>query len=120
MALPSYITPELVMIFLTFVLVVYILYKLFRVMFKAAVIAVASFSFPWVVKILDLPLPIEADVQTGLYFVIAGLGLFSIYQFFHFATYLLKILTWPLRLFLKKKTDIKKLKKDVEKIKKSH
>lgn len=97
MVVPAYITPELVIIFITFVLVVYILYKLFRVMFQAAIITVAAFSFPWIVNIFGLPFQIEANVQTGLYFALAGLGLFFIVQFFHFIAYALKIITWPFR-----------------------
>lgn len=103
MAVPPYITPELVVIFITFVLVVYVLYKLFKVMFQAAIITVAAFSFPWIVKILNLPLPIEANVQTGIYFALAGLGLFFVYQFFHFIVYILKIVVWPLRVLLRRK-----------------
>ncbi len=117
MAVPAYITPELVVIFITFVLVVYVLYKLFRVMFQAAIITVAAFSFPWIVKIFGLPFAIEANVQTGIYFALAGLGLFLVYQFFHFITYTLKIVTWPLRFFFshKEKTEMKKLEEEIKK-----
>jgi len=109
MPIPQYITPELVIIFITFVLVVYVLYKLFKVMFQAAIITVAAFSFPWIVKIFGLQFPIEANVQTGIYFALAGLSLFFIYQFFHFIIYIFKIITWPLR-FLFRHNEKKQIK----------
>lgn len=113
--IPDFVTPQVVLIFITFILVVFILYKLFKVIFKATLVTIAAFSFPWVVKALGLPFPIAADVQTGIYFAIAGLGLFLAYEFFHFFIHLLRILAWPFRALFGSDEN-KKLEKEEKKI----
>ncbi len=117
--IPDFITPQVVLIFITFILVVFILYKLFKVLFKATLVTIAAFSFPWIVKALGLPFPIAADVQTGIYFALAGLGLFLIYEFFHFAVYILKIIAWPVRALLgmEKHGEEKRMDEEMKKIK---
>lgn len=116
---PDFVTPQVVLIFITFILVVFILYKLFKVLFRATLVTIAAFSFPWIVKALGLPFPITADVQTGIYFAIIGLGLFFAYEFVHFIVYFLKLLTWPLRVMLglHKRDEEKKMEEEVKKIK---
>ncbi len=115
--IPDFITPQIVLIFITFVLVVFILYKLFRVLFKTTLVTIAAFSFPWIVQALGLPFPIEATVETGIYFALAGLGLFLLYEFFHFIIHFLKILAWPFRALFRE-DEHKKLEKEMKKIKK--
>ncbi len=117
---PDFVTPQVVLIFITFILVVFILYKLFKVLFKATLVTIAAFSFPWIVKALGLPFPIEATMDNGIYFALAGLGLFLFYEFFHFAVYLLKIASWPIRALLgmEKRSEEKRLEKEMRKIKK--
>lgn len=118
-AIPDFVTPQVVLIFITFILVVFILYKLFKLLFKATLVTIAAFSFPWIVQALGLPFPIEATAENGIYFALAGLGLFLLYEFFHFAVYLLKIAAWPIRALLgmEKRGEEKKLEKEMRKMK---
>ncbi len=118
--IPDFVTPQVVLIFITFILVVFILYKLFKVIFKATLVTIAAFSFPWIAKALGLPFPITADVQTGIYFAIIGLGLFLAYEFVHFIIYFLKILTWPLRelLGIRRRDEEKRMEEEMKRIKK--
>ena len=118
MAFPDFITPQVVLIFITFILVVFMLYKLFKVLFRATLVAIAAFSFPWIVQALGLPFPIAATVENGIYFAVAGLGLFFAYEFFHFIVHFFRMLFWPLRALLgsEKNDEEKKLEKEMKKI----
>ncbi|MBU3957564.1 MAG: hypothetical protein KKB25_00635, partial [Nanoarchaeota archaeon] len=75
-------------------------------------------SFPWIVQALGLPFPLTANIETGIYFAIIGLGLFLLYEFFHIAVYFAKLLTWPLRALLgmEKHNEEKKMQEEVKKI----
>ncbi len=118
MAFPDFITPQVVLIFITFILVVFMLYKLFKVLFRATLVAIAAFSFPWIVNALGLPFPIVANVETGIYFAVTGLGLFFAYEFFHFIIHFFRLLLWPLRALLgmEKHDEEKKMEKEIKKI----
>jgi|GEM_PF-1709699 len=115
-AIPDFITPQVVLIFITFILVVFILYKLFKVLFKATLVTIAAFSFPWIVQALSLPFPIAATVENGIYFAIAGLGLFFAYEFFHFTVHFFRILAWPIRALFRE-DEHEKMEKEMKKIK---
>lgn len=115
MPFPDFITPQIVLIFITFILVVFILYKLFKVLFKATLVTVAALSFPWIVQALGLPFPIAATVENGIYFAVAGLGLFFAYEFFHFLAHFFRILAWPIRALFKN-NESEKMEKEMKKI----
>ena len=93
--MPIEITLGTVMIFIGFIIVVFILYKLFKFLIRASIVVVASFAFPWIAKYFGLT--ITANLQTGVMFAAAGFILFFIYESFHFIVQLFKILTWPFR-----------------------
>ncbi len=93
----EYITPQIIIIFAVFIVVVFVLYKLFKLAFRTLVVAMAAFSFPWVVSFLNLPLPVTPDIQTGTYFAILGVVLYLIYEFFHVIIHILKFLLSPFR-----------------------
>ena len=95
------ITYETIIILSIFVAVVFILYRLFKMALRAALVGIASFSFPWVVKFLSLDLPITANVETGIQFALLGIALFFIYESAHTIVKVLKIITWPIRHLLK-------------------
>jgi hypothetical protein len=101
--LPEFITTQTIVIFLAFVIITFVLYKLVKAAVKATVIVIIAFSFPFIVNYLGLPLPITANIQTGLRFAILGLGLFIVYQFIHFILYFLKAITLPLRILFKRR-----------------
>ncbi len=98
----EFLTSEAILIFIIFIIVVFALYRLFKIVIRATIIAVAGFSFPWVVQYLGLQLPIEMTMETGIYFALMGVSLYLIYEFFHFIVYLIKILTWPFRVLLRR------------------
>jgi len=102
MAIPF--TPETILLFIVFATTIYFLYRLFQILIKASIITLAAFSFPWIVKLIGLPLTIPTTLETGLEFAVAGLLLFLVYEFFHFIVHFLKLITWPIRsLFRSKK-----------------
>lgn len=101
--LPEFLTFQNIFIFIVFIIVVFALYRLFKIIIRASIIAIAAFSFPWVVQYLGLPIPIEASVETGINFALVGVGLYFIYEFFHFIVYFLKIITWPIRVLFRRR-----------------
>jgi len=92
------ITADTVIIFLAFVVIVFVLYKTFKVIIKASLIVLAAFTFPWIAQYIGLP--IRASLEMGTMFAFAGFGLFMLYEFFNFIVQLFRILMWP---FKKKK-----------------
>jgi len=92
------ITIDTIILFLAFVVVVFVLYKTFKLLIRASLIVVAAFTFPWIAQYIGLP--IKASMEVGTTFALAGFGLFLTYEFFNFIVQLFKILTWP---FKKKK-----------------
>ncbi len=93
----EYITPQVALIFIAFIITVFILYKLFKIAIRTFMVGVIAFSFPWIVSILKLPLPVTADVQTGVYFAVAGVILYLIYEFFHIVIHIAKLILSPFR-----------------------
>ncbi len=83
---------------MAFIIIVFILYKLFKIIVRASIISIAGFVFPWIAKYMGLP--ITANIETGITFAFIGLILFLIYEFYHFIVQFFKILSWP---FKKKK-----------------
>jgi len=86
-----------------FVVTIIILYRTFKLILRGTLVAVAGFSFPWIVYYLGLPIPIIPSIETGIQFAILGISLFLIYEFFHFLKYIIKIIAWPFRKLAKKK-----------------
>ncbi len=89
------ITIDSILIFLAFVVVVFLIYKTFKLIFRASLIVSAAFTFPWIAQYVGLP--IRASMEMGTMFAAAGFGLFLVYEFFNFITQLIRILTWPFR-----------------------
>ena len=92
------ITIDTIILFLAFVVVVFVLYKTFKLLIRASLIVVAAFTFPWIAQYIGLP--IKASMEVGTTFALAGFGLFLAYEFFNFIAQLFRILIWP---FKKKK-----------------
>jgi hypothetical protein len=92
------ITLDSILIFFIFVVVVFVLYKTFKVIIKASLVVFAAFTFPWIAQYIGLP--VTASIETGLLFAAGGFGLFLLYEFFNFIAQLFRILMWP---FKKKK-----------------
>jgi hypothetical protein len=89
------ITFDSVIVFFAFIVVVFVLYKTFKVIVKASLIIAAAFTFPWIAQYIGLP--IAASFEMGAMFAFAGFGLFMIYEFFNFIAQLFKILIWPFK-----------------------
>jgi len=89
------LTFDTILMFLVFVVVVFVLYKTFKVIVKASLVVAAAFTFPWIAQYIGLPL--LPSVEMGLMFASAGFGLFMIYEFFNFIAQLFKILIWPFK-----------------------
>jgi hypothetical protein len=89
------VTLDTIIIFLAFVIVVFLVYKTFKMIVKATLIVVAAFTFPWIAQYMGLP--IMASLETGVMFAFAGFGLFLVYEFFNFIIQFFRILLWPFR-----------------------
>ena len=93
--MPIQISVETVVVFLAFIVGVFSFYKMFKLIMRGSLIVFASFMFPWVAQYVGLP--VIASVEVAINFALAGLGLFLIYEFYHFVTHLFKILMWPFK-----------------------
>jgi hypothetical protein len=89
------VTMETIIIFFAFIIFVFVLYKLFKVIIRASIISIAGFAFPWVASYMGLP--ITANIETGITFAFIGLGLFFVYEFYNFIVQFFRLLTWPFR-----------------------
>ncbi len=95
------LTPQNVAIFIVFVVVLVILYKTVKFVAKLLAIASLSFSFPWIVKILNLPIPVDATIEVGVKFMLLGIGVFLVYEFWHITKKILEIILLPFKLLWK-------------------
>ena len=101
--MPLEITYETALILATFVIIVFVIYRVFKMALRGALVAIAAFSFPWIVDFLNLGLPITASAETGIQFALLGIALFLIYEFAHLIIRILKILSWPFRRILRRR-----------------
>lgn len=97
------LTYQNIAVFLVFVTVIFILYKAFKFITKAIIIAVLSFLFPWIVSFLRLPVPITADINTAVQFMFLGIAVFLLYEFWHIAKTIISLILKPLKLILKRR-----------------
>lgn len=93
---------QTIIIFIVFAIVIFLIYKVFRITMKVILIAAIAFAFPWIVQYLRLPLPITASISTGLQFAILGVALFLIITFLSSIKKIANIVAWPFRFILKK------------------
>ena len=121
MILEDLLTQETILILIGFVIFVAVSYKIFRILSKAVMIGIVSFSFPFVMSYLDITLPITilANVETGIQFAMIGVGLFIAYEFWHYIFMFLKIITWPVRMLFKFRYKPKGLDKKVKELSKN-
>jgi hypothetical protein len=89
------VTLETILIFFAFIIFVFVIYKLFKIIVRASIISVAGFAFPWVASYFGLP--ITANMETGITFAFIGLSLFFIYEFYNFIVHFFRLLAWPFR-----------------------
>jgi len=97
------ISAETILIFAVFAVVVFVLYKLFKIFLRGVLVGIVGFVFPWIVKYLNIPIKLVETIETNIEFAMIAIGLFLVYEFFHFVKYFLQILTWPIKLLRKKK-----------------
>ena len=91
------LTAEYMFVIILFILAIFILYRLFKLVIKSVMIMIAAFAFPFVADYLGMSLPIPITIDTGIKFALLGLMLFTAYNFFSFITHLGKILLWPFK-----------------------
>ena len=117
---PEFVNSQSIAVLLVFILGVFILYRLFRVAIKAAIDGAAGFAFPWVVQYLNLQLPIVASLETSMQFALLAIALLLAYEFFHFIIFIVKLIIFPFKLVfrLTDKSEIKRLREEVERVEK--
>jgi len=97
------LTTDTILIFAGFIIFVFLIYKLFRVLMKGALIAGAGFSFPWIVQKFALPLNVVPSIEVGIQFASVAVGVYLIYEFSHFIKYFFKVAVWPIKLLKRRK-----------------
>ncbi len=97
------LNPQILAVFIIFVLVLLAFYKLIKSLIKAVLVILIAFSFPWIAAYLNLGLAVPTTIDTGLQFATIGLILFLIYEFFHFVVAFFKLLLWPFKVIFKRK-----------------
>jgi len=115
------ITPEIIGIFIIFIIALFILSRIVKVILHAVAIAGAGFSFPWILQYLGIETGIVADVATGLQFAALAVGAYLIYQMFELVKAILKLLFVPIKILFGTgtgKSEIKRVKNELAKIKK--
>ncbi len=112
------LTPEIV--FLIFVLFIFLVSRAIKVFFKALMLAVAGFIFPWAAQYLGVSIGFAATITNGILFAAVAAGLFFFYSFLHFALAAAKIIIWPIKKILNiaGKNELESLKKEVDEIEK--
>jgi hypothetical protein len=93
----EFLTKEYIVVIIVFILALFILYRLFKVVMKSMMVMAAAFAFPFLVSYLNLPLPISPDLDTAFRFALLGLLIFVVYEFFGFITHFFRLLTFPFR-----------------------
>lgn len=97
------------MVAIVFIISLFVLYKLFKLLVRASIAGMIGFAFPWIINGvaaylgISLPFVIPTTVDMGIKFALAGIGLIIVYEFLHFILYFLKLITWPFRAAFKKK-----------------
>lgn len=109
MPLPTWLTPEIVIIAIVFLVSLFVLYRLFKLLVRASIAGAIGFAFPWIMHTVTvyfgiiLPFVIPVTFDMSIKFALAGIGIAVAYEFFHFIKYFFKILAWPFRTVVRKK-----------------
>jgi hypothetical protein len=116
------ITLEIVGVFIAFIVFLFLLSRVFKVLVKAFAIGGAGFSFPWVMQLIGLDLGIPVEFFTQLQFALLAVGLYLVYEFFTLVSAIGKLLFVPVKLLTGSgtgKSEIKKLRDEIDKLKKN-
>lgn len=109
MPLPAWLTSDVLLIAIVFVVALFVLYKLFRLLVRASIAGAIGFAFPWIVNGaagyfgIVLPFTIPTTFDVALKFALAGIGLAVLYEFLHFIAFFFRLITWPFRAAFRKK-----------------
>ena len=115
------ITPETIGVFILFIVIMFVLSRIVKFIMHAIAAGGAGFSFPWVVQYLGLDVGIVADVLTGLKFAALAVGLYVAYEMIGLIMAVIKLLFAPVKILTGNgtgKSEIKRLKNELSKIKK--
>ena len=116
------ITLEIVGVFIAFIVFLFLLSRVFKVLVKALAIGGAGFSFPWVMQLIGADLGIPVEFFTQLQFALLAVGLYLVYEFFTLVSAIGKLLFVPVKLLTGSgtgKSEIKKLRDEIDKLKKN-
>jgi len=125
LSLSNLIPPDLagqgLLVLVAFVFVVVIGYKLFKVALNIIIAAAIGAAFPWIVKFLNIGLPVQASLQNSLYFAVIAAALYLGWEFLHYILWFFRVITWPIRAIfgMEKKRKFKEVVREVAEIKKA-
>ena len=75
------LTLESILVFMVFIVVIFVSYKMFKFFVRATLVSVAGFVFPWVANYMGIPL--VTNIETAITFSFIGLFLFLAYESYH-------------------------------------
>ena len=103
---------------IAFVIFLALAYKIWHIATKAIVLAFLGGVFPFAVAYLGLNIPVTADFETALKFAGLAVGVFVLYEFWHFIVAFLKLVTYPIRVILRMEEHHKEdeLKEEVKRL----
>jgi hypothetical protein len=118
--LPGNLTVDSLVVLVIFAIAVAMLYRLFKVAFNTILAAVAGAAFPWVVKFLNLGIPVTPSLESSLMWAGLAALLYLGYEFVHYVYWFIRLLTWPIRVILgiEKNRKFGQMRKELDEIKK--
>lgn len=102
--------------FIAFVVIIYTVYRVLKLAFKALLVAIAAALFPFIGRFFGYPIPIS--LESILYYASSGVLIFIIIFLLEKAFWIVKLVTLPIRKLFGKseKEEIEEeVKKDLEK-----
>ena len=116
--LPAQLTPPEV--FLIFIIFIFLVSRAAKVILRLVFISIIGFAFPWIAQYIGIGIGFAPTIENGILFAAAAGGLFFAYEFLHFITAAIKIITWIPRKFLNiaGENEIQKMKEEVKEIEK--
>mgnify|MGYP003974504445 CR=1 FL=1 len=102
---------------------IFLLSRIFKFIMHAVAIGSAGFAFPVIMQYLGVDLGITVDIFTQLQFAGLAVGLYLLYSLFSLVIAVIKLVFAPIKIIFGTgtgKSELKKVKAELEKIKKGN
>ena len=118
--LPGNLTVDSLIVLVIFAIAVAMIYRLFKVAINTIIAAAAGAAFPWVVKFLNLNIPVTASLENSLMWGGLAALLYLGYEFVRYLYWFVRVLTWPIRVIfgMEKNRKFGQMRKELDEIRK--